>query len=127
MFACTGQEETVGQNGAERTHASIGDALVTGETLQLEYHKRFEGMSKQEINALSLEEYEVLEEQRMKKNAWRAPADRAGQVDGEPAPNGFISCHVTPNESEQFLWDRDHFEKYISAKSETSKLTLPGS
>lgn len=116
-----------GQNEAERTNASIGDALVTGETLQWEYHKRFEGMSREEINALSLHEYEVLEEQRMKKNAWRAAADLAEQVDGEPAPNGFISCRVTPNESEQFLWDRDHLEKYISAKSETSKLTLPGS
>ena len=58
-----------GQNEAERTNASIGDALVTGETLQWEYHKRFEGMSRDEIEALSLQEYEQLEEERMKKNA----------------------------------------------------------
>lgn len=92
-----------GQNEAERTNMSIGDALVTGETLQLEYHKRSEEMSEEEISALSLQEYEVLEEQRMKKNAWRAAADLAEQVDGEPSPNGFISSRVTPNESEQFL------------------------
>lgn len=84
-------------------------------------------MSREEINALSLHEYEVLEKQRMKKNAWRAAANLAEQVDREPTPNGFLSCRVTPNENEQFLWDRDRLEKYISAKSETSKLTLPGS
>ena len=109
-----------GQNEAERTNASIGDALVTGEALKWEYHKRFEGMSREEINALSLHEYEVLEEQRMKKNAWRAAADLAEQVDGEPALNGVISCRVTPNKSEQFLWDHDHLEKYITASSKDS-------
>ena len=116
-----------GQNEAERTNASIGDALVTGETLQWEYHKRFEGMSSDEINALSLHEYESVEGQRIKRNAWRAAADLAEQVDGEPTPNGFIFCRVTPNENEQFLWDRDNLEKYILVKSETSKLALPGS
>ena len=116
-----------GQNEAERTNASIGDALVTGETLQWEYHKRFEGMSSDEINALSLHEYESVEGQRIKRNAWRSAADLAEQVDGEPAPNGFIFCRVTPNENEQFLWDRDNLEKYILVKSETSKLALPGS
>ena len=51
----------------------------------------------------------------MKKIAWSATADLAEQVDGEPASNGW------------FLWDRDHLKKYILAKSETSKFTLPGS
>ena len=115
-----------GQNEAERTNASIGDALVTGETLQWEYHKRFEGMSRDEIEALSLQEYEQLEEERMKKNAWRAAVDLAERVDGESAPSGFTSCRVTLHESEQFLWDRDYMEKYISTKSGSGKLNLPG-
>ena len=84
-------------------------------------------MSREETEALSLQEYERLEEERMKKNAWRADADLSERVDGEPAPNGVLSCQVTPNENEQFLWDRDYMEKYISTKSESSKLTLPGS
>ena len=52
-----------GQNEAEHTNMSMGDALVTGKTLPWEYHKCFEGMSREEINTLSLHEYEVLEEQ----------------------------------------------------------------
>ena len=38
-----------GQNEAERTNASIGEALITGETLDWEYYKRFEGLTKEEI------------------------------------------------------------------------------
>lgn len=115
-----------GQNEAERTNASIGEALVTGQTLDWEYYKRFEGTAKEEIEALSLQEYEQLEENRMKKNAWRAATELAERVDGEPAPSGFLTCNITPNEREQFLWDKGYLEKFISNKSETGRLSIPG-
>lgn len=90
-----------GQNEAERTNASIGNALVTGENFQWDYYKRFEEISREETEALSLQEYERLEEERKKKNAWGAAADLSERVDGEPAPYGFFSCQVTLNENEQ--------------------------
>ena len=83
-----------GQNEAERTNASIGDALVTGETLNWEHYKRFENMSKEDIEALTLQDYEKLEKERMEKNAWKAAGELAERMDGEPAPHGFISCSV---------------------------------
>lgn len=83
-----------GQNEAERTNASIGDALVTGETLNWEHYKRFENMSKEDIEALTLQDYEKLEKERMEKNAWKAAGELAERVDGGPAPHGFISCSV---------------------------------
>ena len=46
-------------------------------------------MMKEEIEALSLQEYEQLEENRVKKNAWRAATELAERVDGEPAPPDF--------------------------------------
>lgn len=85
-----------GQNEEERTNASIGDALVTGETLNWEHYKRFENMSEEDIEALTLQDYEKLEKERMEKNAWKAAGELAERVDGEPAPHGFISCSVTP-------------------------------
>ena len=33
---------------AERTNAAIGESLVIGETLQWEYYKRFERMSREQ-------------------------------------------------------------------------------
>ena len=89
-----------GQNEAERTNASIGDALVTGETLNWEHYKRFKNMCEEDIEALTLQE-------RMEKNAWKAAGELAERVDGEAAPHGFISCSVTPHEYEQFYWDKE--------------------
>ena len=60
------------------------------------------------------------------KNAWRAATELAERVDGEPAPSGFLTCNVTPNEREQFLWDEGYLEKFISNKSETGRLSIPG-
>ena len=56
-----------GQNEAERTNSSIGDAVVDGSTIDWEYHKRFDGLSGDEISSLSLQEYEEMEEERMQK------------------------------------------------------------
>ena len=115
-----------GQNEAERTNSAIGDALVTGETLNWEYHTQFENMSKEEIEALTLQDYERLEKERMEKNAWRVASELAERVDGEPAPHGFISCQVTPKDYEQFYSDQEYMSAYISASSESAKKKLPG-
>ena len=62
----------------------------------------------------------------MKKNAWRVATELAERVDGEPAPSGFLTCNVTPNERVQFLWDKGYLEKFISNKSETGRLNIAG-
>ena len=115
-----------GQNEAARTNASIGDALVTGETLNWEHYKRFENMSEEDIEALTVQDYEKLEKERMEKNPWKAAGVLAERVDGEPAPHGFISCSVTPREYEQFYWDKEHLRAYASTKARSAKEKLPG-
>jgi len=63
------------QNEAERTIASIVDALVTGETLNWEHYKRLENMSDEDIEALTLQDYEKLEKRKNGKecleSCWR--------------------------------------------------------
>ena len=48
---------------------AIGDAVVDGATIEWEKHEQFEGLSAEEKGALTVKEYEELE-QRMEKNAW---------------------------------------------------------
>ena len=112
-----------GQHEAERTNSAIGDALVTGVTLNWEYHTQFENMSKEEIEALTLQDYE---KERVEKNAWRVASELAERVDRKPAPHGFISCQVTPKDYEQFYSDQEYMSAYISASSESAKKKLPG-
>ena len=43
--------------------------MVDGRTIEWEVDKRFEGMTPQEIDVMSLSKYEVYEEGRMERNA----------------------------------------------------------
>ena len=47
-----------GQNEAERTNSAIGDAVVDGATIEWDKFKQFESLSEEEIEALSVKEYE---------------------------------------------------------------------
>ena len=59
-----------GQSEAERTNSAITDNIVDGGTLPWENEKRFEGMSEEDIEEMSLEEFELYEKNRMERNAW---------------------------------------------------------
>ncbi len=56
-----------GQGEAERTNSAIGDSVVDGSTIEWETHKKFEGMTEDEVKKLSVKQYEELEAQRMEK------------------------------------------------------------
>jgi len=115
-----------GQNQAERTNTSIGDALVTGQTLNWGHYKRFENMSDEHIEALKLQDYEKLEKERMERNAWKAAGELAKRGDGEPAPHGFITCMVISRKYEQFYCDCEYLSAYVSTKAQSAKEKLPG-
>ena len=84
------------QNEAERTNAAIGDALVDGSALRWEYFKPFDGLTVEEIDALSVSEVKQKERDCMEKNAWQVAQEVAAMVDDEPGPSGdFVKCYVT--------------------------------
>lgn len=60
-----------GQNEAERSNACIGDVLVSGGSLKWEYYEQYHGLEEGELKRMSAKELEDLENDRMKKNAWR--------------------------------------------------------
>ena len=55
-----------------RVHRSRGDSgqNVDGATIEWEKHEQFEGLSAEEKSALTVKDYEELEQRRMEKNAW---------------------------------------------------------
>ena len=80
-----------GQGEAERTNSAIGDALVDGATINWEHTKRFEGMSEDEIQSMSLKEYECYEEMRMQSNAWYVSKIIQERIQDAPVLNEYIS------------------------------------
>lgn len=54
-----------GQNEAERTNSAIGDSIVDGGTIDWNFHKKFDNLTDQQVEGLSLDQYERYEKQRM--------------------------------------------------------------
>ena len=69
VFVVIGQGDSW-QREAERTNSAIGDDLVDRATIKWEHTKRFEGMNEDEIQSMSLKEYENYGKMRMQSNAW---------------------------------------------------------
>lgn len=51
-----------GQNEAEQTNSGVSNGICDGGTIECEMHKRFEGMTDEEINNLTLKQYNDIEE-----------------------------------------------------------------
>lgn len=60
-----------GHNAAERTNTAIGDAVVEGATLEWDKHKAFENLTEDQIDNLTLQEFEKPQYKVMEKIAWR--------------------------------------------------------
>ena len=57
-------------NEAERTNSAIADSVVDGQTIEWEFHKLFDGISDDKIEAMTLQESERHQDEQMKLNAY---------------------------------------------------------
>lgn len=110
-----------GQNEAERTNSAIGDAVVDGSTIDWEYYKRFDGLSEDEISSLSLQEYEEMEEERMRKNAWRVAIEVATRVDDAPVHSEYIKCFVSEKPDDGLFFNQELLKEFSSKGIEQKK------
>ena len=111
-----------GQNEAEQSNAAIGEALVTGQTIRWNYFQATDGLEKEQIDLLSVEEIKKREEDAVECNAWRISHDIAARIDGEPGPAGdCMKALVTSNVANQFFFNTKYLHAYTSAKSEVEK------
>ena len=59
-----------GQGESERTNACVGEAIADGGAMKWDHHKPCAGMSKEQIEAMTIDEYEEEEAKCTEKNAW---------------------------------------------------------
>ncbi|CAB4017603.1 Transient receptor potential cation channel subfamily A member 1, partial [Paramuricea clavata] len=112
-------------NEAERTNSAIGDSIVDGATLQWNKHKRFDGLSDEDISKLTVKEFEEHETDRMEKNAWYCANEIRNRVDGAPVFNEFIKCYLTPKQS-PFFFNKKYLKQFQSCTAAESKQQVPG-
>ena len=115
-----------GQGEAERTNSAISDSVVDGGTIHWELFKRYEGMTKEEKESMSLQEYEDYETKRMEKNAWAVTHELVNRIHGAPVLGTYIKCFPSEKPGEFFFFNDTLLHEYAAASSATRE-TLPGS
>ena len=63
---CHRSQGDSGQGEAERTNSAIGDSIVDGETLEWEKTECFQGMTEDEVNSMSVKDFQEYEKKEWK-------------------------------------------------------------
>ena len=116
-----------GQGEAERTNSAIGDSVVDGSTIEWEGFKKFEGMSQEEIDSLGVKEYEEIENERMKKNAWHVSKLLVERIDGAPVLGERIKSYLSEPNKDMFYFNERYLRKYNALSSSQARKAVPGS
>lgn len=83
--------EDSGQGEAERTNSAVGDAVIDSGSIKWEYFPRFHDKSDEEIEKMTLKDYEKHEDERIERNAWRVANEIALRIDDAPILSDYKS------------------------------------
>ena len=114
-----------GQGEAERTNAAVGDAVIDGGTIKWDYFPRFDDLSDEEVQNMTLESYEQYEDNRMERNAWRVAQDVASRIDDAPVLSSYIKSFATEKGEDTFFFNKEQLQEFAKA-SESQRQDLTG-
>ena len=109
---CHRSRDDSGQNEAERTNSAIGDAVVDGSTIEWEHEKRFQGMTSEEIDNFSLQEYEEYDYARMERNTWSVVHEVQKRVDDAPVLSEYITAYTSQKIDSLFFFNEENLASY---------------
>ena len=115
-----------GQGEAERTTPAVGDSIVDGSTIEWEKFKKFDGLSKEAVDRLTVQEFEQLEYERMQKNAWFVANLLVKRIDGAPVLGERIKAYLAEVKEKQFFFNEKYLMQYNSASNPSAKKDIPG-
>ena len=114
------------QGEAERTNSAIGDSIVDGSIIEWEKFKTFEGLSKEAVNSLKVQDFERLDKERMQKNAWFVANLLLERIDGAPVLGERIKAYLSEVKEKQFFFNQKYLAQYYSTSSPSAKKDIPG-
>jgi len=116
-----------GQGEAERTNSAIGDAIIDGETLEWEKTKCFQGMTDEEVQLMSVKDFQEYEKKRMENNAWEVANEVKERIHDAPVLSEYITAHLTMKTENQFFFNEANILNYSKSKSSSAREQIPGS
>ena len=115
-----GSKGDSGQNEAEQTNSGVSNTICDGGTIEWEKHKRFE------IDNLTLEQYNAIENQPDRKNAWSVAREISNRVDDAPCMGEHMKATTAIEPSKGFFWNKEYLEAFYKTQSLTAKQKIPG-
>ena len=116
-----------GMNGAERSNAAIGDAIVDGGVVDWQHFMPFDGLTEDETASLTTEDAEILKQNANKKISSHVAHELRNRIDDELGPAGdYMKAYVTLPENDQFFFNGSYLKEYVSATSISKKHSIPG-
>ena len=115
-----------GQGEAERTNSAIGDSIVDGSTIEWEKFKKFEGLSKEAVKSLKVQDFERLEKERMQTDAWFVANLLVERIDGAPVLRERKKAYLSEVKEKQFFFNQKYLVQYYSTSSPSARKDIPG-
>ena len=85
-------------------------------------------MSQEEIDGMSVADYEEYEKKRILANAWDVAKEVTRRIDGAPVLGEYIKAHLSDELKDMFFFDnRDLIHEYAKISSASRKQSVPGS
>ena len=81
-----------------------GIDIVDGSTIDWVW---FDELPGDEISSLSLQDYEEMKEEGMRKNAWKVDAEVAARIDDAPVHSEYIKCLVSAKPDDGLSFNQD--------------------
>ena len=116
-----------GQGEAERTNSAIGDSIIDGETLEWEKTKCFQGMTEEEVQSMSVKDFQEYEKKRMENNAWEVANEVKARIHDVPVLSEYITAYLTMKKEDQFFFNEANILAFSKSKSSSATEQIPGS
>ena len=110
-------------NEAESSNSAIADSVVDGGTIDWEKVKLFDNLSDAEISAMSINDFDAHQRQRMHVNACSVQKEIVKRIDGAPCLNEYIKAFETPDPP--FFFNKKLLYKHHNS-SESGNPNIPG-
>ena len=111
-------------NEAERTNSAIADSVVDEQTIEWEFQKLFDGISDDKIEAMTLQEFERHQDERMKLNAYMVRDEVVKRIDGAPCLKKEIVAYPSPDDP--FFFNKAEIYKHHIASNPNGDRKVPG-
>ncbi|CAB4043545.1 Transient receptor potential cation channel subfamily A member 1 [Paramuricea clavata] len=104
-------------NEIERIQSYVGDAVCDDGSLTWEHKTKSDVLSNLDVSNITTSQFEELELERMKFNAFKVAEEVAERIDCGVAPDGYMKSFASKDADKLFYWDKCYLLGFTERKN----------